>query len=261
MTTSHSPKEKLHSPLGASTLSRIVPCPGSVKLCKGLPSITSKYAEEGTIAHEIAEDILFARKTLADIEPTTLYEPIKKYIDYVFSIQNIHTEVFIEHKFELTQIHEEMFGTSDAVIYNRYSKKLYVVDYKNGAGVPVEVENNLQLQFYALGALLSLKIPCETVEMVIVQPRCKHDLGPIRSWEVPSIHFVDFAADLKVYAKRTEEENAPLVGGKHCRFCPANKICDQAVKPEKIIKNPDPKKQFTVVTDELLTVINDETIN
>jgi hypothetical protein len=242
--------EMEHSPYGASSLSRYSKCPGSINLSKGIPSTTSVYAKEGTLAHEMIELILTDKKSLSELEGLQIYDAVKLYINYIHAILNINTDSYIEYKFDLSQIFDGMFGTSDAVIYNRASKKLHVIDYKHGAGVAVEAKDNLQLQFYALGSLLNLNLPCEEVEMTIVQPRCKHDAGPIRSWSVPSIHFIDFAADLKMYAVATQDPNAPLIGGDHCMFCPASKICPSFVKPKKIIKNVDPRKQFTVVTDE-----------
>ena len=43
-----------HSKIGASSMYRWSKCPGSVRLCEGIVAPQSKYAEEGTKAHEIA---------------------------------------------------------------------------------------------------------------------------------------------------------------------------------------------------------------
>ena len=125
----------------------------------------------------------------------------------------------------MSQLYPGLFGTADAVIYKRNTKTLVVVDYKHGQGIPVEVENNPQLQYYALGALLSFNEPCETVESVIVQPRCQHPDGPIRKWSQPSFKLLDFSADLVKFAEATEKPDAPLVPGGHCHFCPAAGMC------------------------------------
>jgi len=44
-----------HHPLGASGASRWLACPGSVRLSADLPDPGSAYAEEGTLAHQLAE--------------------------------------------------------------------------------------------------------------------------------------------------------------------------------------------------------------
>lgn len=54
-----------HSILGASSAGRWMKCPGSVRLCKGLPNVSSEAAKEGTAAHWFAEQCL-KRKCDAD---------------------------------------------------------------------------------------------------------------------------------------------------------------------------------------------------
>ena len=77
----------------------------------------------------------------------------------------------VEVKFDLTHIDAEAFGTCDAVIVAPMNR-IIVVDYKHGKGHAVEVENNHQLQYYALGAYYALpasdQCDIEYVEMVIV---------------------------------------------------------------------------------------------
>jgi hypothetical protein len=102
---------------------------------------------------------------------------------------------------------------------------LRVYDLKYGSGIPVEVENNRQLLYYGLGAVLTTEFKVSEVEIVIIQPRCHHVNGHIRRWNVDCITLLDFAADLVTAARRTEEPNAPLLPGKWCRFCPASGIC------------------------------------
>jgi hypothetical protein len=79
--------------------------------------------------------------------------------------------------------------------------------------------------YYALGALLSTGHPCSEIESVIVQPRCFHPDGPIRSWVFPAVEIIDFAADVAKFATLTEDPKAELVPGEHCRFCPAAGVC------------------------------------
>jgi len=44
-----------HAVLSASGASRWIACPGSIRMSKGITRTTSKYAEEGIAAHELAE--------------------------------------------------------------------------------------------------------------------------------------------------------------------------------------------------------------
>lgn len=133
--------------------------------------------------------------------------------------------LLVEHRFDLSSIYPGCFGTADAVVWNPNTRLLTVTDLKYGAGIPVEVENNVQLLYYALGALVSLKFPAKEVEIVVVQPRCPHSAGPVRRWRISAVDLLEFEANLVGYAKATEAPDAPLVPGDHCQFCRAEATC------------------------------------
>lgn len=168
----------------------------------------------------------------------------------------MENELLVEQRFHLHELHSDLFGTSDAIVWQPGIERLSVIDLKYGAGVPVEVEDNPQLQYYALGALLANKQwkPRE-VEVVIVQPRCPHPDGPVRAQVLQVVDLLDFAADLVEAVKRTEEAsddhakighgiftealwaNKYLEAGDHCRFCPAAAICpEQRRKAQELAK-------------------------
>ena len=210
-----------HSKIGASSMYRWAVCPGSVRMSEGIELTPSAYAEEGTEAHEYAAKIL--RYEVVFIHDIEMREAVRTYVDFVQSLSGIR---LIEHKFDLSAIHPGCYGTADAVVYDKDTHKLWVIDFKYGAGIYVGVENNPQLRYYALGAMLTCGFEVETVEMVIVQPRYT-GTNPIRSEKVASIDLLDFSADLKEYAVATEQPNAPLVAGEHCRFCPAAPTCPE----------------------------------
>lgn len=219
-----------HSPLGASSMYRWRACPGSVKLCQGIKSKPSSYAEEGTKAHEVAAKYLETGHWPEEAVDGDILDAVDVYVREVgkASVQK-ETELFVEKKFDLSSVHPLLYGTADAVVWDPRVKIMRVFDYKHGAGIPVEVEDNPQLLYYALGALLNLKVPAKHakyVEVVIVQPRCPHPDGPVRKkiYSVMEV-LIDFKDELFEAAKRTEAENAPLNSGDHCRFCPGAAIC------------------------------------
>jgi hypothetical protein len=47
-----------HARLSASSSAKWLNCPGSIKAEEPYPNVTSKFAEEGTKAHELAESLL-----------------------------------------------------------------------------------------------------------------------------------------------------------------------------------------------------------
>lgn len=247
-----------HSKIGASSMKRWAACSGSVKLSEGIESRSSVFAEEGTKAHELGEKWLKEGETAIAGYPVDMVEHVSVYVDAVcdrFEGEPLEN-LLVEQRFHLHELHSDLFGTSDAIVWQPGIERLSVIDLKYGAGVPVEVEDNPQLQYYALGALLANKQwkPRE-VEVVIVQPRCPHPDGPVRAQVLQVVDLLDFAADLVEAVKRTEEAsddhakighgiftealwaNKYLDAGDHCRFCPAAAICPaQKNKAQQLAK-------------------------
>lgn len=240
-----------HSTLGASTAERWTSCPASVRLSEGIQSKSSSYAEEGSRAHEIAAMRLVTGGWPHHDMPDDMKEAVEVYIKHIEDLQG-HAELvgepvelFVEQRLDLSSVHPKMFGTADAVLYYPNQKLLHIIDYKHGAGIPVDVKENLQLQYYGLGSLLMLNRPVEKVVLTIVQPRCFHADGPIRSWEMHAFDMLDLAANLKDYALKTEDPNAAIVPGEHCRFCPAAAVCPGLARQAQ----ETAKNQFALVTN------------
>lgn len=219
-----------HSPIGASSMSRWAACPGSVKMSEGMPNVAGLAAIEGTAAHEIV-GLALQRAFNENVPTRTVLEATLKailvYVDHVEKLKAKGAVVHIEHGFDMSAIFPMLYGTADCAAFVESERHLHVVDYKHGEGLPVEVENNKQLQYYALGALRTLGYNPTQVTMTIVQPRCYHPAGPIRSWTVPALHFIDFEQDLIDAAKETKKKKAKIVSGSHCIFCPAKPKCEE----------------------------------
>ena len=232
-----------HAKLSASSSSRWLQCPGSIRLSEGIEQTTSVYAEEGTLAHDLAAKILLGQSfNIEDYDPNTLSN-VLIYTDYVKSIPQ--DKILIEHKFNLSHLYPDMFGTSDCTLYQAKTKTLHVIDLKFGKGVYVKAENNTQLLYYALGAFEEMKVPIREIQMTIVQPRYASE-DKIRSHLIHASDLYDFSIDLIEGAKRTEDINAPLIKGFHCKFCPAKKICPELNKKP----NEEAKSVFSAIQDE-----------
>lgn len=217
----------LHSKLGASSYSRWKACPGSVNLCEGIPSTTSVYAEEGTHAHAWASHLLDDTQPRPEERLNDEAEAaVEIYLEHVAKLRAFGPAFeAVEQRLDLSKYHPALFGTADYVCYFADKKELHVVDYKHGAGVAVDVVENEQLMYYGLGALHQNKLPIKKVVLTIVQPRCYHQDGPVRSWETDPITMLDYAATLVEDAIATEKPDAPLIDGGHCRWCNAQAIC------------------------------------
>lgn len=242
-----------HSSIGASSAHRWFECPGSVALAKKAPpQPDSPAAKQGTAAHWVIEQVLKSETKLDPYDfvgkpapngyvlETEDIDAVDEFLDIVE--RDINTGKFVlesEASVNLSVIHPDLYSTSDVILMESNLKRLKVYDYKHGSGVPVQVEGNKQLMYYALGAIqyvctkhkidyLSMMGWGEVfkeVEVVIVQPRCRHIDGPERRWVIPGKELDQFAVDLKAAAKLTQKKDAALKTGDHCKWCPGIAIC------------------------------------
>lgn len=204
-------------------------CPGSVVLCQGMPEKSSPFAEEGTQAHTLAESMLKCKDYEA---PQEMIDHVRVYVsavkDLVTTGCKLHTEVQVK-------VTEQVWGTADAIVWDPSEKTLYVRDLKYGAGVGVEVTDNLQLKIYALAALLTMGYPAETINVGIIQPRFPHADGASRNKDYDSVDLLEFYGELTAAEARVND--AASVGGKGwndvyltpsekgCRWCLAAPKC------------------------------------
>lgn len=268
----------IHSSLGASSTKRWMNCPGSVNLSKDLPNNESRFAAEGTFAHNLAEKCLKfpngpSLKPLADAVletgepiPEEMAEAVSIYVrTIIFDLKEYSNDkgtLGIESKFHLDWIDKRCFGTNDCSILIPF-KKLIIYDFKYGAGIPVEVENNPQLLYYALGALRNTETEdwhdVEEIELVIIQPRAPHHDGPVRRWTCNIKDLDYFEHELKQAIKKVDECPEELNAGDHCTFCNAKAHCPALHKKAQEIAKSDFTKITDVQTltgDQLASVIN-----
>lgn len=268
-----------HAKLSASSAHRWLNCPPSVKLAEQFPSKTSSYAEAGRLAHSIAE--LKARKHfLEPMSARTYNARLKKlqadpYYDRgMEDSTDIYLEVLketamgfaqapfvaLETRVNFSDWVPEGFGTADCIMI--CGDTIVIIDYKNGAGVPVEAEENPQMQLYALGAIQTYApifgSSLTKVVMKIVQPNA----GGTKSWETDKDHLNTWAETVvKPTAHLAMDGEGEFCAGDWCRFCPAKAQCSararQMLELEPMVgtkpllaQNPGPQ---TKDTRELLT--------
>lgn len=258
-----------HSPVGASSYYRWKACPGSVRLCKTVPNRSSKEAAEGTLAHALAAQHFKEGPKVVEnrigeivevdghkIEVTReMTEHVANYVAAIRADMEEGDTAEVEVEFHLASVHPDLWGTADCVIYRPKKCLLIVRDLKYGAGVLVDVVNNKQLMYYALGALLHAtggRKDVREVELVINQPRCGDE--PERRWKFQVVDLIDFRADLKADVAATEEPNAPLVPGDHCKFCSAAHICPKLREKAREVAH----KEFTAIQSAVPTYTPDQ---
>lgn len=137
------------------------------------------------------------------------------------------SELLIETKVDLTHIDPRMGGHLDYAFVETFGR-LHVIDFKYGAGVVVEPEENTQLICYAIGVARMYDYNFTEVVIAIYQPRAEHEAGPYREWVTDIETLLAWEKKFKEAAARTLQPDAPLkYNEKWCRFCPAKSICPE----------------------------------
>lgn len=236
-----------HANLSPSTAYRWLACPGSPRLCAKVPKRpTSIYAQEGTAAHKFAERCLrqyespfkFKGQKITNDDGSSftvdqeMAEAVDEYIKFASKIAPLglvsegHVTRGIETK---VQACDEVWGTADLLVYNMKKQTLDVADYKHGRGVVVAADNNPQAMSYGLGALLKLQsknVPVAKVSMHIIQPRAEGET--VKTFSLTPEKLMQWRASVLLPGIRaTQDKNAPLRTGDHCRFCDALPVCPQ----------------------------------
>ncbi len=232
-----------HALLSASSSHRWLHCPPSVRLAENFPSKTSVYAEAGRVAHAIAE--LKARKYFVEPMSTRSYNARLKKLQadehydkgmetstdtYLAFLQETAMTfkqspfVTLETRVDYSEYAPEGFGTADCIMIGE--GRICVIDYKNGAGVPVEAENNSQMMLYGLGAL-KVYAPIygdsiKAVLLAIVQPNA----GGVKTWETTVGALQEWGKEVVApAAELAAAGEGALLAGDWCRFCPAKAQC------------------------------------
>lgn len=232
-----------HSPWGASGLFRYRICPKAAAFSVHSDNDDSEFSIEGTNAHTLGETTLqHPGKSVQKVKDLLLPDlklehssilAVRTYVRHVRQLLASEPDgwLLLEVSFELAipelpKADGNVWGTCDAVIYFPGSKTLHVIDYKNGVGVDVDVFENDQLKTYALGALLTLKVPVEKVVLHIVQPRSATRADtPVQTWDVDPVDIFEHRAVIVEAIRETLENPDKAVPGDHCHFCSGDARC------------------------------------
>lgn len=241
---------ELHAKLSSSASKRWLGCPGSVKLSEHYPNGSSIYADEGTIAHGMAEGMISKDDKLVqkyEVEAAKFYGEhpelngtflemkmiLQPYVDYVFEeyAAQVHedeaAQLMTEERVDLTEYIPGGFGTSDVVILRQ--GRLHIIDLKYGKGVAVSAQDNPQLKLYALGTLarFDMLYDIDDVVMTIYQPR----LDNVSTDTIKAKDLYAWGEEvIKPGAQLALSEDAPVHAGDWCQFCPARYDCKERAR-------------------------------
>lgn len=226
-----------HALLSPSSAKQWINCPPSARLQEFVANVSGTAADEGTLAHYLAETILTYelerldpktyKSRLNEIMNNKLYHPemMGYCLDYVNTIlANVSekSHVLVEKKVTFTPWVREGSGTADGIVITGDFLDFY--DLKYGKGVEVSAQENEQLKCYALGILNDYGhiFNIKRVRLNIYQPR-------IDNFDSFSIS----VSDLFLWAETVLKKQAALAWkgegdlkvGDHCKFCRVKATC------------------------------------
>ncbi len=258
-----------HAEYPPSSAKRWCNCPGSVALSVGCDDGPNKYTAEGSLAHLLcallitlkiktqdeAEELVGDLHTLDGFEIEITEEMVEGcllYAQTIFKDAKEHgiksNKAFLnlavsEQKVQITS---ECSGTSDCYLGIPF-KKLYVYDFKYGAGVPVDVKDNYQMKSYGVGALAEFEKGgssyMEDIELVIIQPRARHKDGSVRRWNTTRARIIKFKKELEEKIALCKTDDALIKSGDWCVWCPGKHKCPGLFDDAQAIA----KKAFDVI--------------
>lgn len=283
-----------HSPVGGSTAKRLLKCPASVGLAVGIEDDESEHAALGTAVHSLIERCFrtntdawqhigfWSGQYVGDSVPVPWDKQMANGAQVMLdAVRKAHPDrnqgnFWVERQFHRPNLHPLCLGTSDAVYLDEVDisdpacpgpvwwRTLHIWDYKNGAGVVIEVPENEQEMYYACGILddmglwnlvddMGLWDLVDEVVLHIVQPNGFHWDGPVREWKttpaylrtwldgtlLPGIRLAIALAE----SGTPEEQAKHTISGEHCRFCPVRAAaCPQLM---------DDMKEFHAMLDTI----------
>ena len=260
--------ERDHAILSPSSAKRWINCTPSALLAEAAGSKSSVYAEEGTLAHEIAEYALTqylngAYDPIIDdavpLKDEHLENPlfgvdmadyIREYCEFVIGEnyemqkQDGKCRMFLERRVDITDFAPDSFGSVDVTLVS--DKTIHIIDLKYGAGVRVSAYANEQMLMYALGTLKSLETDhIEKIRMTIAQVRLDH----YDTFEMSREDLLAWAEKvLKPAAKAAIQGKGKQVIGSWCGFCPVKAQC--RAQRDAILADFEEKPEPLLLSDE-----------
>lgn len=255
-----------HALLSPSASHRWLNCTPSAMLEKDIKGTTSVYAEEGSLAHDLAElELNFHFKNitkrtynsrLKKIKANPLFKEemlayVEDYTTFVIERCSDHSTIDIEKKIELSDYIIKGSGTGDAIVISNIT--LHVCDLKYGKGVAVDAESNTQLMIYALGALkeYELSYDIQEVELCIIQPR----IGNYSTWTIPVKDLLQWANTILIPIAQTAYKGKGVQkSGPWCKFCKVKAECATIAADNMKLAKHDFKSPHLLDKEDLLSI-------
>ena len=229
-------KDRAHALLSASSAHRWLECPPSAVANEAYPDQETSFANEGTLAHEVAEAVASGRNLPENKEKDGIAEGVtkemiecaKEYAAYIEEQKKSNDAiVLLEQRVDFSPWVPDGFGTCDCIIIQE--ETLTIIDYKYGQGVMVSAQDNPQMKLYALGAMndYGIAMDVKKIELHIFQPR----LNNISTDSLTVDELMEWAEKtVKPVAEKAVKGKGKYAPGEHCRFCQHGGKCRALTK-------------------------------
>lgn len=254
-----------HSPIGPSSLSRVIACPGSVAASAAFlranpdAARSSPFAAEGTLAHDLCEILLknpdyppagmTHKESCAWVENMVrgsedfehvdqdmvdygemLYHA-KGYRNYCLDHTREGDITLIEAKVYMADIDPLMYGRNDYSAIHLDDMSVDVIDLKYGKGVTVSPDRNPQGMAYAQGVREFIRmeygIEINQARFHIYQPRALTGFN-VGFYEMSGRDLDQFVGEVRVAINRSRNmSHVRIPGETQCRFCSAKDDCEE----------------------------------
>jgi hypothetical protein len=289
-----------HSIISPSGASKWMGCTGSAYMEQnfGEEDQVNTFADEGTLAHEIAE--LIIRYNLSEMyeasEQEFMYNhggtqqeeilqrlgeayqhelyyqgmenDVMPYVEHVIQTVLKGSMVYLEAEGKLANIHKDMKGHIDFANYHPVANTLEIIDLKFGVGVLVEAYRNKQLMLYALGFInvymgymqkdKLLKVNLDKLTITLTIVQPRRE--HISSWIVTYAELMEFAEEAKEAADNIMRGTVTLTVGEHCRFCKAKLRCPQMVEEVDHIKLLADLQSYEMLEEDMERLLGIESV-
>ena len=231
-------QSRKHATLSASGSAKWLNCPASVKAEQAYPNTTSPFAQEGTLAHEVADLCLknkvdaehyLGKEITGQVIEQEMVRYVQDYLDYVRSYETGNSTLFTEERVDFSNVVPSGFGTMDSAVLDYNTGICHIFDLKYGKGVEVSAVENTQGQLYAIGLYNELAFmgDIKAFRIHIVQPR----LYNFSHWDITVDDLIKFSEYVKDRANLALSPKAPYQAGeKQCQWCRAKADCKALAK-------------------------------
>lgn len=240
----------VHLKFGGSTAARTMGCPAWQRLAADVPLTldggSNPAADEGTMLHNCMEEIVDSgAHAVINYESAAedLLSEGREYHGQHLTIELFENKLLpaieaLETLIQTYHIHETLVepfvkidvdigGSIDYLGVSADGKTLVVLDYKFGF-VPVDVEENEQLLFYALAAATDPNTmhwfdAVERVVLAVIQPN--NNGSDLQTWHIDMATVDQFETDYLNAVDLSEDPQSMPKAGSWCTYCPALATC------------------------------------